>query len=126
MITPPLPPTDPLVRFVTDGLLATIDSHRRGVLPLHRLDWELRTRIDTLAGLAPPTRTLTRLRWLQRTVERVSGAVSAAGRTEPSDDQRHHLVATLDSLRTVLAALTPRDPLDPTGAARVIAPRAAA
>jgi hypothetical protein len=99
-----------LVRFVTDGLLATIDCYRAGSLPLHRFAWELRTRIDSLAELDPPARTLTRLRWLQRNVELLHDDLSA--------DEQNILTVTLRTLTLVLATLTPPGPLDPSGAAR--------
>jgi hypothetical protein len=74
--------SDPLIRFVTDGLMATIDSYLAGALPLHRFAWELSARVETLSSLDAPTRTLTRLRWLLRTVELVHAAQSArAGRS---------------------------------------------
>jgi hypothetical protein len=52
-----------LVGFVTDGLNATLGSYLAGGLPLHRFAWELAARIDTLAELAAPAHTVTRLRW---------------------------------------------------------------
>jgi hypothetical protein len=96
-----------LVRFVTDGLLATIDSYLVGGLPLHRLARELPARIDVLAELHPPARTLTRLRWLQRDVERRYAELSDAGRAELTADEQHHLAGTVDTLRTALTALLP-------------------
>jgi hypothetical protein len=128
-----------LLRFVTDGLLATIDSYRLGQLPLHRFAWELHTRIDSLAELDPPSRTLTRLRWLQRTVELLhseltnrldnrltnradtdghTAAQSTDRRTELTADEQNDLTVTLRNLTLVLSTLTPPSPLDPAGAAR--------
>ena len=108
------PTSSALIRFVTDGLLATIDSYRSGTLPLHRFTWELRTRIDSLAGLDPPSRTVTRLRWLQRTVELLQG------HTDLTADEQNFLTVTLRDMTLVLATLTPPSPLDPAGAARPI------
>ncbi|MGI8817373.1 MAG: hypothetical protein ACR2G2_19380 [Pseudonocardia sp.] len=112
----------PLIRFVTEGLTATIDTHLAGTLPLHRFAWELSTRVDMLAALDPPARTLTRLRWLQRTVELLHATLSArvrtTGRGELTGDEENTLTVTVADLRTVLATLTPRNPLDPAGAAR--------
>ena len=125
----------PLLRFVTDGLMATIDSYLAGSLPLHRFAWELSARVDTLASLDAPSRTLTRLRWLHRTVELVHSAQSAraiAGRrAEPTadhtagdqaggltGDEENTLTVALADFRAVLATLLPLNPLDPAGAAR--------
>jgi hypothetical protein len=116
---PPLEPRpDPLVRFVADGLLATTDSFLTGRLPLHRLAWELRVRIDALAELCPPPLGLTRLRWLHRDVERLLAALADAGRSVPTAEERSRLAGTVAGLRSTLASLVPRDPFDPAGAAR--------
>ncbi len=115
------PSPSPLVRFVVEGLLATIDSYRAGTLPLHRVAWELSIRIDLLAELEPPNRTLTRLRWSQRTVAHLDLASASAGRVELADDERGAVAAALDALCAALAVFTPHDPhdpLDPAGAAR--------
>lgn len=63
---PPPPSTLPscspaLARYVTDGLLATIESYRSGTLPLHRFAWELAVRMDVLAALDPAAVTDPRL-----------------------------------------------------------------
>lgn len=100
-----------LVRFVTAGLVATIDSYRSGGLPLHRFAWELVSRVDTLAALDAPARVVTRLRWLQRTVELLNTELAAGGRRELSGDEENSLTVTLGSLRTVLATLSPHSPL---------------
>jgi hypothetical protein len=126
--------SDPLVRFLTDGLMASIDSYRAGTLPLHRFAWELSARVETLASLDAPTRTLTRLRWLLRTVELVHVAQSArtaagsaavgptaAGGPTAADltaTEENTLTVALADFRAVLATLFPRNPLDPAGAAR--------
>jgi hypothetical protein len=107
-----------LIRFVTDGLIATIDSYRNTQLPLHRLTWELNSRIDTLAELHPATRILTRLRWLHRDIGNLHTTLATTGRADLTTDEQHSLTVTLVSLRTVLAALGPDAPPDPTGAAR--------
>lgn len=141
------PTSTTLVRFVTDGLLATIDAYRSGTLPLHRFAWELRTRIDSLAQLDPPSRTVTRLRWLQRSVERLHAELSnrltdradtsgptghttsghtTSGQTELTADEQNDLTVTLRTLTLVLATLTPPSPLDPSGAARPISMEPAA
>ncbi len=112
--------SEPLTRFVVDGLLATLASHRAGELPLHRVAWELRIRLDTLAELHPPARTLTRLRWLQLAVQRLHEELLATGRAEPTETERARLIATLDSLTAVLATLVPRDPFDPPGVAPAV------
>jgi hypothetical protein len=123
------PTSTSLIRFVTDGLLATIESYQAGNLPLHRFAWELHTRIDTLAGLDPPSRTVTRLRWLQRTVELLHAELTSradagghaghpAGHTELTADEQNFLTVTLRDMTLVLATLTPPSPLDPAGAAR--------
>lgn len=57
-----------LLRFVTDGLHSTIDHYLAGRLPLHRLAWELRRRLDPLAELTD-LRTLNRLHTHTCTVE---------------------------------------------------------
>jgi hypothetical protein len=110
-----------LVWFVTEGLSATIDSYLSGRLPLQRFAWELAARIDTLAGLDAPARTVTRLRWLQRAVENLHSELARAGRPLTGDEE-NCLTVTLVSLRTVLATLTPESPLDPAGAARPSSP----
>jgi hypothetical protein len=117
----------PLLRFVTDGLMASIDCYLAGTLPLHRFAWELSARVESLASLGAPSRTLTRLRWLHRTVELVHAAQSAraaegapgtvdAGRL--TGDEENTLTVALADFRAVLATLIPNDPLDPAGAAR--------
>ena len=120
--------SEPLIRFVTEGLTATIEAHLAGALPLHRFAWELSARLDMLAKLDVPARTLTRLRWLQRTVELLHATLSArvegsgsADRTGLTGDEEHTLTVTVASLRTVLATLAPHNPLDPAGAARRLA-----
>jgi hypothetical protein len=118
MIVKSRPPSTALVRFVTTGLCATIDSHLAGELPLHRFAWELQNRIDSLAELSAPGRTVTRLRWLQRTVEHLHAEVAEAGRAQLNDDEEHILAATLTDLRTVLADLAPHNPPDPASTAR--------
>lgn len=133
---PSTPTSTALTRFVTNGLLGTIDSYQAGNLPLHRFAWELHTRIDTLSELAPPSRIVTRLRWLQRTVELLhselinrshstghAGATTtghASGHTELTADEQNSLTVTLRDMTLVLAALAPLSPLDPAGAARPI------
>jgi hypothetical protein len=114
-----------LIRFVTDGLIATIDSYAAGRLPLHRFSWELAARIDTLEGLHPATRAITRLRWLHRTIHNLHTHLVAAGRAELTPDEENTLTVTVASLRTAVATLGPHAPLDPSGAARPTAPTVA-
>ncbi len=110
-----------LVRFTVTGLLATIDAHRTGRLSLARFCWELSTRIDQLATLGAPARVVTRLRWLHRSVERLTTELAAVGGHELSRHQRDSLAATVAALRAVLATLNP-GPLDPGGAGRPASP----
>lgn len=111
-----------LVRYVTDGLLATIEAYRTGTLPLHRFAWELAARIDSLSELDPPALVLTRLRWLQRGVELLhagsAGRTRGGGHTRLTEGEENSLTVTLVGLSTTLAALNPDSPLDPSGAAR--------
>ena len=113
--------SDPLLRFVTDGLMAAIDSYLARALPLHRFAWELSARVETLASLDAPTRTLTRLRWLLRTVELLHTAHrerDANSAPDLSADEENTLTVALADFRAVLATLIPHNPLDPAGAAR--------
>jgi hypothetical protein len=108
-----------LVRLVTAGLGATLDSFRAGHLPLHRFAWELTARLEALDGLvaAPARRVVTRLRWIALGLAALQAEVAAAGRTELTADEENSLTHTLDGLRTALAALGPNNPIDPAGAA---------
>lgn len=115
--------SDPLIRFVTEGLTATIDSYLAGSLPLHRFAWELSARVDMFSSLEAPTRALTRLRWLLRCVELLHAAQSArsaeTGRAAGlSGEEENTLTVVLADFRAVLATLVPHNPLDPAGAAR--------
>jgi hypothetical protein len=110
-----MPGSPALLRFTVTGLTATIDAHLAGTLSLSRFAWELAARIDTLAVLDAPARVVTRLRWLHRTVERLTAALSGAGRDRLDDGQQATLAATLGDLRTVLATLTPPTPRGPSG-----------
>lgn len=126
MTTYVCPPSNPgtaasLVRFVIDGLNATLDAYLSEALSLQRFVWELAARIDTLAELDAPARTVTRLRWLQRAVDILNSELARAGR-ELTGDEENCLTVTLVGLRTVLATLTPDSPLDPAGAARPAVP----
>ena len=106
-----------LVRFVTDGLTATLESYRAGQLPLHRFVWELTARVETLDGLAAPTRAVTRLRWIARGLAALHSELAAADRTLTVDEE-NSLTVTLVGLRTALGQLDPHNPNDPTGAPR--------
>jgi hypothetical protein len=121
-VVPVSPVPSSLVRFVTDGLLATIESYRAGQLPLHRFTWELHSRIDTLSELSADRLTLTRLRWLHRTIDNLHAELLESGR-RPTVDEENTLTVTVVSLRTVLGSLTPPAPLDPSGAAAPAAER---
>ncbi|HZZ49812.1 MAG TPA: hypothetical protein VFE65_23215 [Pseudonocardia sp.] len=61
---------DIYLRFITDGIRDTLDHYRRDDLPLHRLAWELRSRIDALAAHAPAV-WIDQLRDLERRITRV-------------------------------------------------------
>lgn len=120
--TAPVAPTaasTAVLRFAVTGLRAATDSYLAGDLPLHRFAWELRIRVDALAELTPPTRTLTRLRWLQRTVEHLHLRLATGGRT---GDEESSLTDAVTVLWTLLAGITPLDPGGPAGAARPSAP----
>jgi hypothetical protein len=110
-------PSPALIRFVTDGLTATLDSYRAGQLPLHRFVWELTARIETLDQLPAPTRAVTRLRWITRGLAALHTELADAGRA-PTADEENSLTVTLVSLRTALATLDPHNPIDPAGGAR--------
>ena len=107
-----------LVRFVTDGLTATLESYRAGQLPLHRFVWELTARIATFDDLAVPTRAVTRLRWIARGLAALHTELADTGREHLTVDEENSLTVTLVGLRTALAALDPHNPIDPAGAAR--------
>jgi hypothetical protein len=111
------PAAPALLRYAITGLLATIESYRVGALPLHRFAWELRTRMDLLAVLLPPARTLTRMRWLHRTVELLHAELTAGGRTALTGDEHSTLAATLTTLTTMLHTLTPPNPPRPATSA---------
>jgi hypothetical protein len=124
MTVPLSSPSSPVpVRFVVDGLLATVDSFVSGGLPVPRLARELDARIDALAQLCSPSPALTRLLWLGREVARLDRALREAGRTGLDPAERSRLEATLQTFRDVLVALP-----DPAGAdrpaARPTGPRA--
>jgi hypothetical protein len=105
----------PLRRFVTDGIRATLDAYRAGTLPLHRLTWELQTRLTTLGELTalPHYRTLATLRAAQHTVATIDTALRHTGRDTLTAAEHHALATALTTLRTGLARLDPPDPTDP-------------
>jgi hypothetical protein len=119
-------PSGILIRFVTDGLIATIDSYRSGQLPLHRFSWELCNRIDSLAELHAATRAVTRLRWLHRDIDHVHAQCVTTGRAALTADEENALTVILVSLRTALAALGSDALGDSGGAARPANPAAVA
>jgi hypothetical protein len=69
------------LRFVIDGIRDTMDHYRDGALPLHRLSWELHSRIDTLVPHAPAV-WIDQLRDLHRRIAEVQarGEAAALGR----------------------------------------------
>jgi hypothetical protein len=90
---------DICARFITDGIHDTVAHYRRDDLPLHRLTWELHTRIDTLVPHAPAV-WIDQLRDLQRRVADIHARGQHTGLA--ADDH-----ATIDdSLRRLTAALT--------------------
>jgi hypothetical protein len=94
-----------LIRFVTDGLVATLDSYRAGQLPLHRFVWELAARTDTLAELHPASRAVTRLRWLQCSIDNphTEHTELPAGGGQLTTNEQNCLTITLASLRVTSA-----------------------
>lgn len=90
------------LRFITDGIRDTVDHYRRDDLPLHRLSWELRHRIDALESHAPSV-WVDQLRALARRVEEVHGGGESAGLS----DLEHAVVdESLRQLRVVLERAT--------------------
>jgi hypothetical protein len=110
-----------LIRFVTDGLVATVDYYRAGQLPLHRFAWELSVRTDTLAELHPASRALTRLRWLQRSINNLHTEQAAGRRAQLSTDEENSLTVTLAGLRASSAATTRTARTSPPGHGRPVA-----
>jgi hypothetical protein len=66
------------LRFVIDGIRDTMDHYRDGALPLHRLSWELHSRIDTLVPHAPAV-WIDQLRDLHRRIAEVQARGEAGG-----------------------------------------------
>jgi hypothetical protein len=90
------------LRFITDGIRDTVDHYRRDDLPLHRLSWELRHRIDALESHAPSV-WVDQLRALARRVEEVHDGGESAGLS----DLEHAVVdESLRQLRVVLERAT--------------------
>jgi hypothetical protein len=85
-------------RFITDGIHDTMAHYRRDDLPLHRLSWELRSRIDTLVPHAPAV-WIDQLRDLQRRV----ADIHARGVHTALSAEEHATVN--DSLRQLAAVL---------------------
>ncbi len=81
-------------RFITDGIRDALTHYHRDDLPLHRLSWELHTRIDTLVPHAPSV-WVDQLRDLQRRI-----AALATAETPALTESEHH---TLDESLTLLA-----------------------
>ena len=95
-----------LIRFVTDGLVATLDSYRTGRLPLHRFVWELSARTDTLAELHPGSHTVTRLRRLQHSINNPHTEPATDRGVQLATDEENSLIVTLASLRACSTATT--------------------
>jgi hypothetical protein len=92
------PDMDIYLRFITDGIRDTLDYYRRDDLPLHRLTWELRTRIDALVPHAPAV-WIDQLRDVERRIaqlhdEHRHGGLGPVGRGRVND--------SLSQLRAVL------------------------
>ncbi|WP_028926104.1 hypothetical protein [Pseudonocardia acaciae] len=96
----------PLVRFVADGLRDTIASFGTGELPLHRLSWELHTRIESLSEFAG-RRSLAELRSWQRYVEALDTVLRETGREGLTAHEEHTLAGALVALRDTLDKLDP-------------------
>lgn len=94
-----------LIRFVVDGLRDTIASFAAGTLPLHRLAWELQSRLDSLADLVG-RRALTPLRSSQFAVTAIDTSVRESGRTTTTAREARLLANALASIRTELDRLT--------------------
>jgi len=86
------------LRFVIDGIRDTMDHYRDGALPLHRLSWELHSRINTLVPHAPAV-WIEQLRDLHRRIAEVHARGEAAALGELERRQLE------DSLRRLRAAL---------------------
>jgi hypothetical protein len=87
---------DICARFITDGIHDTMAHYRRNDLPLHRLTWELHSRIDTLIPHAP-TVWIEQLRDLQRRVAEVHTHGEQTGLTDHQtlDDSLRQLAVVL-------------------------------
>jgi hypothetical protein len=85
-------------RFVIDGIRDTMDHYRAGALPLHRLSWELHSRIDTLVPHAPAV-------WIDqlRDLHRRIAEVYERGERSPFGELDRRQVD--DSLRLLRVAL---------------------
>lgn len=83
------------MRFISDGIRDAVAHYRRDNLPLHRLSWELHTRIDTLVPHAPAV-WIDQLRDLQRQVAQT--ADNHARVTTPALTDREHRILD-ESLR---------------------------
>jgi len=87
------------LRFVIDGIRDTMDHYRDGALPLHRLSWELHSRINTLVPHAPAV-WIDQLRDLHR---RIAEAASLGEAGAPlAERERRGLEDSLRRLRTAL------------------------
>lgn len=85
------------MRFISDGIRDTLAHYRRDDLPLHRLSWELHTRIDTLVPHAPAV-WIDQLRDLQRRVAEVADTVAPT----LTDSEHRTLDESLNLLADVL------------------------
>lgn len=119
-----------LIRFVADGLCDTIDSFAAGALPLHRLAWELRSRLDSLAELVDRP-ALAPLRSRQCIVATIDAALRESGRRGTTTSEKRILASALAAMRTeldrlVLSALGTHRPTHPTGLVTPATPAQAA
>jgi len=91
---------DICTRFIFDGIRDTMAHYRRDDLPLHRLSWELHSRIDTLVPHAPAV-WVDQLRDLQRRVAEVHARGEQSGLTATEhasiDDSLRQLAAILEN-----------------------------
>ena len=91
---------DICARFITDGIHDAMAHYRRDELPLHRLTWELRSRIDALVPHAPAV-WINQLRDLQH---RVAEFHARNGHVELIEDlaDDQNLDASLQQLTEIL------------------------
>lgn len=96
-----LNPMNICMRFISDGIRDAVAHYRRDDLPLHRLSWELHTRIDTLVPHAPAV-WIDQLRDLQLRVAEVATTGSGSAATELTELEHRTLDESLSKLQDVL------------------------